>query len=185
MMNVSRLAMICLVVTLSGCGHQSQFLTKDGELTDSWSAVSTREFVKSVGIGVAPADIKDRTRRRGISRNSALVNARVEMIAFLRGVRIRGHLDVSRLAEQRDMVREIVDATVANAETEITQWTADDGCVVVLRIERSKIKKMLREAASSEAADTDETIATLEKQIALMDSRTKALITAFPGMKAE
>ncbi len=139
MKNASKIVLVGLVVVLSGCGHQSQFLTKDGDLTDTWSAVSTREFVKSVGIGVAPADIKDRTRRRGIARNAALVNARTEMIAFLRGVRIRGHLDVSRLAEQRDMVRQIVDATVAGAETERTEWTADDGCVVVLRIERSKI----------------------------------------------
>lgn len=185
MNNLSRIGLVGLVVALGGCGHQSQFLSKDGELTDTWSAVSDRKYIRTVGIGVAPDNVKDRTRRKGMARNSALINARAELIALVKTVRIKGSLEVSRLAEQRGVMRQLVDATIGGAEEERVEWDQSEGCVVVLRIERSRVRKMLQDTARAEAAESDETIAALEKQIAIIDGRTKALLTALPGMKSE
>lgn len=185
MKNLSRAAMVALLFALVGCGHQSPFLTRDGELADAWSAISDKKFVRTVGIGVAPDGIKDRTRRRGLARQSALVAARMELIALLRGVRIKGSIDISRLAEQKDLIRQLVDTTIAGAEEERIEFDASDACVAVLRIERSRVRRMLQATAGADAADADETMAALEKQVALVDARTKTLLTVMPGMKSE
>ncbi len=185
MKKLSRVAIMVLLAALVGCGHESRYLTRDGELRDAWSAVSDRKFIRTVGIGVAPDRIKDRTRRKGMARNSALIGARTELIALLKGVRIKGSVDVSSLAQQRDQLRQLVDTVISGAEEERVEWDNTDGCVVVLRIERSRVRKMLQDTSRSESADSEETISALEKQIALVDARTKAMLTTLPGMKGE
>lgn len=178
------MAIVSLVFVLTGCAHENRFMTKDGDLRDGWTSGSDRKYVRTVGLGVSPDKVKSTTRRRGMARNAALVSARTEMIALLRGVRIKGHVEVSGLAQQRDGLRELVDAVLSQAEEESVQFTADDGAIVVLRLERRKVQKMLRDATKTEA-DSEEAIAALEKQIAVVDSRSRAMLTIFPGMKAE
>lgn len=185
MMKKSVIVIVVVIGGLCGCGHRSQYLTRDGELTDSWSAVSDRTYIRTVGIGVAPDSVKDRTRRKGMARNSALINARTELIAMIKTVRIKGSLEVSRLAEQRGIMRLLVDSTIGGAEEERVEWDNSEGCIVVLRIARSRVRKMLQDTARAEAAESDETIAALEKQIAIVDGRTRALLTALPGIRPE
>lgn len=183
-MKTMTMVIVSLAFMLAGCAHENRFVSREGDLRDGWSAVSDRKFVRTVGLGVAPDKIKSVSRRRGMARNAALINARTEMIGLLRGVRIKGHVEVSALAQQRDQLRLLVDAVVSGCEEEAVHFMADDGAVVVLRIERRRVQKMLRDAAKTEA-DSEETIAALERQIALVDTRTRAMLTTFPGMKAE
>lgn len=185
MNRIKRLVIVGVLGILSGCGHQMRYLTSEGELVDGWSAVSDTKYIRTIGIGVAPDNVKDRTRRKGMSRNSALVGARTELIGMVHGLRIKGSLEISRLVEQKDRIRQIVDATVAGAEEERVQWDRTDGCVVVLRIERRRVQRMVEDTARHEAADPEEATATLEKQIAMVDGRTKAMLAKLPGMGAE
>lgn len=175
------IAMLC-VALLSGCSHNQRALTK-GQVSDVWSAQSSKEFVKVRGIGVAPQGTKGSTLKRGLARNAALVSARYELASLLKGVRLQGGLSVASLVEKDSKIKETMDQIISGAEEELTEFTADDGCVILVSISRAKIEKMLEDTASRESVAVAPR--SLDDQIVASDARAAAQRAKLPGMAAQ
>lgn len=145
---------------LAGCAGANRSLSK-GEVKDVWEKVSDKNVIRVRGIGISPAGIASQTQRRGLSRNAALVNARYEALALLRGVKVTGGLSVGSLIEKDSRVREIANAVIAGMEEVQVEFSKDDGAVVLLELERSKLEHMLADVG---AADSSESYRTLSQQ---------------------
>ncbi len=133
-----------IAITLSSCDEPTDAVI-EGHIRETWSQISDKDYVRVRGIGVVPDKIEGITRRRGISRNAALVGARYEMLALVKGVRITGGLTIGRLMQKDGRIKEIAERIIRGAEEIKSEWTSDDGCIVTLQLHRDKIARMIVE----------------------------------------
>lgn len=151
-MNRNKIVMLALVsAALTGCGGVNRSLSK-GEISDVWTKVSDKDTIRVRGIGIPSAGAGSVTQRRGLARNAALVNARYESLALLRGVKVTGGIDIGKLMERDSHVREIANQVIAGMEEVQVEWAKDDGCVVLLELKRDKLERMLSDAGVSDAS---------------------------------
>ncbi|MCM2303080.1 MAG: hypothetical protein NDJ72_00135 [Elusimicrobia bacterium] len=170
-----------VTVGVSGCGGVNRSLAK-GEVADVWSKVSDKETVRVRGIGAVAQDAGGTTQRRGLSRNAALVAARYEALALIKGVTVRGGLTVGKLMEKDSHIQEVANRIINGFEEVQTEWAKDDGCVVLLELPRSKLEKLLSETAAYESSDAYRV--SLDQQIGQSEERQTAQRAKFPGMAA-
>lgn len=150
MKNVMMVVMLIVVGVFSGCGKDNRSLDK-GEIKDIWSQVSDDDYIRVRGIGVAPSGVRGQTHKRGLSRNSALVAARYEALALIKGVTVRGGLTIGKLMEKDSRISEIANRIILGFEEVQTEWTKDDGCVVLLELERDRLETILSESGVFES----------------------------------
>lgn len=159
--------------SLTGCGGVNRSLSK-GEVKDVWEKVSDKSTIRVRGIGVAPTGIASQTQRRGLSRNAALVNARYEALALLRGIKVTGGLSVGALMEKDSHIKEVANQVISGMEEVQVEFAKDDGAVVLMEIERSKLERMLADAG---VADQSESYRTLSDQ-------ASAQVAKLPGVSS-
>jgi hypothetical protein len=147
------LVFLIAAIVLGACSKSNRSLSK-GEIKSLWEQVSDKDTIRVRGIGVAPEGTKSVTQRKGLARNAALVNARYEALALLRGVKVTGGLSVGSLMEKDSRIREIANQVISGMEEVQVEWTADDGCVVLLELKRDKLEKMLAAAGVADASDS-------------------------------
>lgn len=147
---MSVLAVAVLLLT-TGCREEKKALTK-GQVKDLWSQVSDKDFIRVRGIGVAPEASRGETRRKGLARNAALVSARYELLQIIKGLKVTGGLTIGQLSQTDGEIKEAADRIMAGAEEEQTEFTSDGGCVVLLRLDRSKVEDIVAKTADFEAA---------------------------------
>lgn len=174
-MNKGMIAALALVaVGLSGCGGVNRSLSK-GEVSDVWSKVSDKDTIRVRGIGVPPQGTASLTQRRGLAREAALVNARYESLALLRGIKVTGGLSVGKLMEKDSHIKEIANQVIAGMEEVQVEWAKDDGAVVLLELKRDKLERMLADVG---VADSSESYRNLSEQASAQASK-------LPGVSAQ
>lgn len=157
-MNKGMMVVAALIAAgLSGCATQNRSLSK-GEIKDVWEKVSDKDTIRVRGIGVPPQGIASETQRRGLARNAALVNARYEALALLRGIKVTGGLKVGALMEKDSHIREIANQVIAGMEEVQVEFAKDDGAVVLMEIKRDKLDRMLADAGVADASDSYKTL---------------------------
>ena len=115
---------------------------KGGEIEKTMDQKAlTKNFVEAIGIGAADQTLGNSTQRRATSRNAAMVAAQYEMLSIIKGLRVRGGIEVSKAIETDSMLRTVLDAEISGAEIVKTEWTNDDGCVVTLRINKKRLEQ--------------------------------------------
>lgn len=138
-----------LAVLLGGCASVPR-ATHGGQLSMIWGSISTKDFLRVRGIGVAKPGAAGSTARRGASRNAALVAARYQLLSVVKGVKLEGGVTVSQLMEKDSLIREIANEVVSGGDEVKTEWLADDGCVVTLELKRSKVEHLINEKTQRE-----------------------------------
>ena len=141
-------AVIALSV-LTGCASLPR-ATKDGELKSLWTKISTKDFIRVRGVGAVPPGVVGRTAKRGASRNAALVAARYELLAVIKGVRVSGGVTVAQLSEKDSIVRELANDLVKGGEEVQTEWLRDSGCVITLELRRATVERLIQEKSERE-----------------------------------
>lgn len=169
-----------VMILAQGCGADRRALTRERTVRDVLTVTSDANYIRVRGFGAVPEGIKDQVRRRGLSRNAGLVSARYEMSVLLRGVRTTGGLAIASLIEKDSRIQEKMDQVISGAEEEVVEFTRDDGAIVLLRIERSKIEDMLSAVAKAEASAIDR--ASIEEQLRLAEARSKEMGAKLPGI---
>ena len=134
----------------SGCDKDKNALSK-GAIRDIWSQASDTQSIRTRGIGAVPQGTLGFTERRGLARNAALVAARYEMLQVIKGLRVTGGLTVGKLMQTHGEIKEVADRIVAGSEEEQVEWAKDDGCVVLLRLDRDKVEKIVNDTAAYES----------------------------------
>ncbi|MDD5258895.1 MAG: hypothetical protein PHD29_02905 [bacterium] len=111
--------------------------TLDGEIQDS-------DFIQTIGIGAADQQLDNKTQKQATSRTAAITMAQYEMVGIIKGLQIEGGITVSQAMEKDSSISALVNDSVKGAEVIKTEWTADDGCVVTLRLSKKRLAQMTR-----------------------------------------
>ncbi len=131
-----------LAVTLTGCGG-SKYL-ENGQLKSTIDQTNELDkYIIAIGLGAPAKDATDSTQRKATSRNAAIVAAQYDLVGRVKGVKIEGGISIQKAIETDSKISAIVNDSILGAETTKTEWTADDGCVVTMRLDKDKLAKQL------------------------------------------
>ena len=111
--------------------------TLDGEIQDS-------DFIQTIGIGAADQKMDNKTQKMATSRTAAITMAQYEMVGVIKGLQIEGGITVSQAMEKDSKITALVNESVKGAEVIKTEWTADDGCIVTLRLSKKRLAQMTK-----------------------------------------
>ncbi|HNW45176.1 MAG TPA: hypothetical protein PKI19_11775 [Elusimicrobiales bacterium] len=130
---------------LAGCASSTQkgTVAASGEIEREWVEEGiTKHYVFARGMGAADQALENKTQRMATSRNASIVNGQYNMLSFLKGVTLEGGITVEKAIETDSVLATKINSVIKGAQVVRTEWTSDDGCVVVLRLP----KKVLKEA---------------------------------------
>lgn len=100
-------------------------------------------YIEAIGIGASDPDLDTDTQRMALARDAAIVKAQYELLSMIKGVRLEGGVTVSRALETDSTLAARVDDVIRGAEIRKSEFTADNGCVVTLRLPKSALEKTL------------------------------------------
>lgn len=130
------------LVALAGCGGASYI--SGGKIGQEMEEQLDRgRYVIATGIGAPAKDAPTMAQRKGTSRNAATVDAQYRLASQVKGLRISGGVTVEKAMETDSKISATVDTMLKGAELIKTQWDAEDGCVVQMRLDKKKLAKEL------------------------------------------
>ena len=131
-------------VVFYGCASkEGKGVVTKGEIEREWVEQGiTDNFVFARGMGAADQKMENKTQKMATSRNAAIVNAQYNMLSVIKGVKLEGGITVSKAMEGDDSLTAKVNDSIKGALVIRSEWTADDGCVVSLRISKKALKDM-------------------------------------------
>ncbi|OGR75511.1 MAG: hypothetical protein A2X32_13440 [Elusimicrobia bacterium GWC2_64_44] len=128
----------------AGCSSSPEkgTVSKNGEIEREWVEEGvTKNYVFARGIGAADQTLENKTQRMATSRNAAIVNGQYNMLSFVKGVQLEGGVTVEKAIETDSVLATKIDAVIKGAQVVRSEWTADDGCVIVLRLPKKALKE--------------------------------------------
>lgn len=136
-------AMIIVAIGMTGCNGVVSRVHKGrvGDVIDQ--KPERRGYIEAIGIGASEPTIPTETQRKALSRDAAIVKAQYELLSMIKGVRLEGGVTVSQAMEKDSLLTARVNDTIRGAEILKSEFTSDGGCVVTLRIPRSKLESDL------------------------------------------
>jgi len=139
------LALAALSLLVAGCSttNQKGTVSDKGEIEREWAEEGvTKNFVFARGIGAADQTLENKTQRMATSRNAAIVSAQYNMLSLIKGVNLEGGITVEKAMETDSLLATNINATIKGAQVVRSEWTSDDGCVVILRLSKKALKDM-------------------------------------------
>ncbi len=133
---------LAAVFLACGCAASPDkgMVSKTGEIDTEWVEEGvTANYVFARGIGAADQALANKTQRLATARNAAIVNAQYNMLSFLKGVQLEGGITVEKAIETDSVLATRIDQLIRGAQVVRTEWTSDDGCVLVLRLAKSSL----------------------------------------------
>ncbi|MCX5786382.1 MAG: hypothetical protein NTX59_11910 [Elusimicrobia bacterium] len=100
----------------------------------------TKNYIFARGIGAADQTLENKTQKMATSRNAAIVNGQYNMLSFVKGVSLEGGVTVEKAIETDSVLATKIDAVIKGAQVVRSEWTSDDGCVIVLRLSKKALK---------------------------------------------
>ena len=137
------LALAVLSLFAWGCGTSPDkgSVSKTGEIEREWVEEGiTKNFIFARGIGAADQTLENKTQRMATSRNASIVSAQYNMLSFLKGVNLEGGVTVEKAIETDSVLATKINEVIKGAQVVRTEWTNDDGCVVILRLSKKALK---------------------------------------------
>jgi hypothetical protein len=101
------------------------------------------EYIVTIGIGGADPKLESDTQRKALARDAAIVKAQYEMLSMLKGVQLKGGITVERALESDSRLETVMLDTIRGAEVVKSEFTSDNGCVVTLRLPKTRLEKMM------------------------------------------
>ena len=99
--------------------------------------------LEAIGIGASDPSLPTDTQRKALARDAAIVKAQYEMLSMVKGVRLEGGVTVDRALEKDSTLEARLRETIAGAEIVKSEFTADNGCVVTIRLPKSRLERMM------------------------------------------
>jgi hypothetical protein len=128
----------------AGCSSSPEkgTVSKTGEIEREWVEEGvTKNYVFARGIGAADQTLENKTQRMATSRNASIVNGQYNMLSFVKGVALEGGVTVEKAIETDSVLATKIDAVIKGAQVVRSEWTSDDGCVIVLRLSKKALKE--------------------------------------------
>jgi hypothetical protein len=130
---------------LAGCATSPDrgVVSKAGEIERQWVEDGvTSDYIFARGIGAADQTLQNKTQKMATSRNASIVNAQYNMLSIIKGALVSGGIKVEKGIEADSALITKIDAVIKNAQVIRSEWTADDGCVVILRLPRKALQEI-------------------------------------------
>ncbi|MFA6434116.1 MAG: hypothetical protein WCW52_05420 [Elusimicrobiales bacterium] len=137
------LALAVLSLFAVGCSSTGQkgTVSGNGEIEREWVEEGvTKNYIFARGIGAADQNLDNKTQRMATSRNASIVNGQYNMLSFIKGVNLEGGITVEKAIETDSVLATKIDAVIKGAQVVRTEWTSDDGCVIILRLSKKALK---------------------------------------------
>ena len=135
---------VALCVLCVSCGTGVRSTVKRGEIIQTIEGDAIRgKYVEVIGIGAADQAIQNTTQRKATSRNAAIVAAQYDMLSLVKGLQVEGGVTIEKAMETDSRISTHVDDVIKAAQVVKTEWTADDGCVVTLRLSKKDIEEKM------------------------------------------
>jgi hypothetical protein len=142
-MKTRHLALAALAVIVAGCGTIKNRV-KDGKIESTLDQSPNRSrYVEAIGIGASDPSLPTDTQRKALARDAAIVKAQYEMLSMVKGVTLEGGVTVQRAIETDSDLRTKLVETIRGAEILKSEFTADNGCVVTLRLPKSRLENLM------------------------------------------
>jgi len=128
----------------AGCSSSpdKSTVSKSGEVEREWVEEGiTKNYIFARGMGAADQTLENKTQRMATSRNASIVNGQYNMLSFVKGVSLEGGVTVEKALETDSVLATKINAVIKGAQVVRTEWTSDDGCVVVLRLPKKALKE--------------------------------------------
>lgn len=134
---------LAAAAALAACaGVQSR--VKDGKVESTIDQRADRgRVLEAIGIGASDPSLPTDTQRKALARDAAIVKAQYELLSMVKGVQLEGGITVDRALEEDSSLETKLLATIRGAEIVKSEFTADNGCVVTLRLPKSRLEKMM------------------------------------------
>ncbi|MDE2512307.1 MAG: hypothetical protein KGL74_14375 [Elusimicrobia bacterium] len=138
-----RMGWLAAAAALAACsGVQSR--VKDGKIGSTIDQRADRgRILESIGIGASDPALPTDTQRKALARDAAIVKAQYEMLSLVKGVELEGGITVDRAMEKDSSLQTKIMASIRGAEVVKSEFTADNGCVVTLRLPKSRLEKLM------------------------------------------
>lgn len=136
-------AVAALGAAVTGCGGV-QSRVKEGQVQSVIDQRPDRSgYVEAIGIGASDPSLPTETQRKALARDAAIVKAQYELLSMVKGVELEGGVTVGRAVEKDSLLAARLKATVAGAEVLKSEFTADNGCVVTMRLPKHRLEEMM------------------------------------------
>jgi len=140
---LSIIMIFAIVTIISGCGSGSKYL-EDGKVKNTIDQTNELDrYIIAIGLGAPSKDVTETIQRKATSRNAAIVAAQYDLVGRIKGVKIEGGVTIQKAMETDSKISAVVNDSIMGAETTKTEWTADDGCVVTMRVDKEKLARQL------------------------------------------
>lgn len=137
------LGLLAMAALSAACGgpqsrvHKGQVETTINQQPDRGS------YLEAIGIGGSDPALASDTQRKALARDAAIVKAQYEMLSMVKGVTIEGGITVQRAIETDSTLEAKIRDIIKGAEIVKSEFTADNGCVVTLRLSKKRLETMM------------------------------------------
>ena len=141
---MKNLLVFVVIVFACACAGAPEkgMVSKTGEMEKEWVEEGMiRNYVFARGIGAADQTLTNKTQRMATSRNASIVNGQYNMLSFIKGVQLEGGITVEKAIETDSVLATKINSVIKGAQVVRSEWTSDDGCVVVLRLSKTALKE--------------------------------------------
>jgi hypothetical protein len=138
-----RLAAAALLLLTAACGGPQSRVSKGHVQNTINQEPDKGSFLEAIGIGASDPALPTETQRKALSRDAAIVKAQYEMLSMVKGVTLEGGVSVQRALETDSSLEARVRDVIKGAEIVKSEYTADNGCVVTLRLAKRRIEELM------------------------------------------
>ena len=140
-----RLAVLAVLVAslMTGCGGVQSRVQKGVVQTVIDQKPDRYGYIEAIGIGASDPELKSDTQRKSLARDAAIVKAQYEILSMVKGVELEGGYTVERAIEEDSSLESRIQATIKGAEILKSEYTSDNGCVVTMRLPKSRLLGMM------------------------------------------
>lgn len=142
-MNLKPIALIGSALLIAGCGGVTSRVRNGAVQSTIDQSPNRMKYVESIGIGASDPALPTDTQRKALARDAAIVKAQYEMLSMIKGVELEGGITVDRAIESDSSLEAHLKETIRGAEILKSEFTADNGCVVTLRLPKNRLEKQL------------------------------------------
>ena len=143
-MRISRpVWLVGLAAALAACGGVRSRV-KDGKVESVIDQKSVRgAYLETIGIGASDPTLATDTQRKALARDAGIAKAQFEMLSMVKGVTLEGGITIDRAIEKDSVLEAKLKETIRGAEVMKTEFTSDNGCVVTIRLPKSRLEKLM------------------------------------------
>jgi hypothetical protein len=142
-MRILALSITVLTALLGACSGVVPRV-KQGHVTQTIDQVPERSaYFEAIGMGASDPTLPTEIQRKALARDAAIVKAQYELLSMIKGVHLEGGVTVDRALEVDSRLEARVMDTIKGAQILKSEFTADNGCVVTLRLPKQRVAEAL------------------------------------------